>query len=92
MQGIRKNTLEKTSPFEFFWKNFEFNFLFHPRYWNFKIHISNCFTDSRSYSFKEFKFSFLFIHCYFPHSLVRKHELGVRTSLLDWHSAPPQKS
>ena len=84
------NTLEGSSQMGFLWKNFEFNFLFHPRHWG--INISNKLTDSRSYSFKEFKLSFLFIHCYFPHSLVRKHELGVRTSLLDWHRTPLQKS
>ena len=70
MEGIRMNSLEKSSQLGFFWQNLEFNFRFHPRYWGFALSFRG--YDSRRYFYKTFRFRFVFIQIFFPCCLVRK--------------------
>jgi hypothetical protein len=68
--GILMTTLEEGTPGEFIWKNLEISFLFHPKHW--KIVCRLHFNDTRKYTWKVFRFNFLFVSVFIPFSLVRK--------------------
>ena len=70
MEGILIKTLESGSQWNFFWKNCNFNFLFHPRHWNFRFHLKR--TKERKYEYSTVTIHFLFIHLFCPLNLVRK--------------------
>lgn len=70
MEGILIITLESGSKWNFFWKNCNFNFLFHPRHWGFRFRINK--HIDRKYEYSTLVIRFLFIQLFCPLNLVRK--------------------
>lgn len=70
MEAIRMNTLERGSQWNFFWRNLEFNFLFHPRHWKFCLIKQR--SDFKKYSYTTISVRIMFIQLFFSLNLLRK--------------------